>query len=68
MVKMELDLQNQQMALHSAPIYVYQATNFGIRTTSLPGKGIRCNSFPSMAVDRSGGPNNVISTSLGLGV
>ncbi len=43
----------------SAPIYVYQQTNFGIRTGSLSGgKGIRCNSFPSMAVDRSGGPNN----------
>ncbi len=43
----------------SAPIYVYQQTNFGIRTTSLSGgKGIRCNSFPSMAVDRSGGSNN----------
>jgi hypothetical protein len=45
-------------ATWSAPMYVYQQTNFGIRTTSLPGKGIRCNSFPSMAVDRSGGPNN----------
>ena len=42
----------------SAPTYAYQATNFGIRSTSLPGKGIRCNSFPSMAVDRSGGLNN----------
>ncbi|MDH3268359.1 MAG: glycoside hydrolase, partial [Ignavibacteria bacterium] len=43
----------------TAPMYVYQQTNFGIRTTSLTGgKGIRCNSFPSMAVDRSGGPEN----------
>ncbi|MBK9097715.1 MAG: exo-alpha-sialidase [bacterium] len=42
----------------STPIYAYQATNFGIRTNSLPGKGMRANSFPSMAVDRSGGPNN----------
>jgi len=43
----------------SSPTYVYQQTNFGIRTGSLTGgKGIRCNSFPSMAVDRSGGPDN----------
>jgi hypothetical protein len=42
----------------TAPIYAYQQTNFGVRTTSLPGKGLRCNSFPSMTVDRSGGPNN----------
>ena len=42
----------------STPIYAYQATNFGIRTNGLPGKGMRANSFPSMSVDRSGGPNN----------
>ncbi len=45
-------------ATWSAPTYAYQATNFGIRTTALPGKGLRSNSFPSMAVDRSGGPRN----------
>jgi hypothetical protein len=36
----------------------YNQINFGIRTGSLPGKGMRANSFPSMAVDRSGGPHN----------
>ncbi len=38
---------------------VYNQVNYGIRTGALTGgKNIRCNSFPSMAVDRSGGPNN----------
>ncbi len=41
----------------SAPVYVFQATNFGIRGTIKP-TSIRVASFPSMAVDRSGGPNN----------
>ncbi len=39
----------------------YNQVNFGIRTSGSPGlppKGMRTNSFPSMAVDRSGGPNN----------
>jgi hypothetical protein len=37
---------------------IYSAVNFGIRTSNLPGKGLRAASFPSMSVDRSGGPNN----------
>lgn len=41
----------------STPIYVYQATNFGIRGNIKP-TSIRVASFPSMAVDRSGGPRN----------
>ncbi|MGB5288526.1 MAG: sialidase family protein, partial [Ignavibacteriaceae bacterium] len=42
----------------STPIYAYQATNFGMRGTLSNKNGIRVASFPSMAVDRSGGPNN----------
>jgi hypothetical protein len=42
----------------SAPVYAYQATNFGIRGTFSNKSGIRVSSFPSMAVDRTGGPNN----------
>jgi hypothetical protein len=40
-----------------APINVYQSTNFGIRGNLKPTQ-IRVSSFPSMAVDRSGGPRN----------
>jgi hypothetical protein len=42
----------------SAPMYAYQATNFGIRGTLSSKSGIRVASFPSMAVDRTGGPRN----------
>jgi hypothetical protein len=42
----------------SAPTYAYQATNFGIRGTFSHKASIRVSSFPSMAVDRSGGPNH----------
>ena len=42
----------------STPIYAYQQTNFGIRGTLSNKSGIRVSSFPSMAVDRSGGPYN----------
>jgi hypothetical protein len=42
----------------SAPMYAYQATNFGIRGTLSSKAGIRVSSFPSMTVDRTGGPNN----------
>jgi len=42
----------------SAPTYVYQATNFGVRGTLTNKNGIRVASFPSMAVDRSGGAHN----------
>ena len=42
----------------SAPSYAYQATNFGIRGYLSSKNSIRVSSFPSMAVDRSGGPNN----------
>ena len=42
----------------STPTYVYQQTNFGIRGNLSSKSGIRVSSFPSMAVDRSGGPNN----------
>jgi len=42
----------------STPTYVYQVTNFGIRGTLSSKNGIRVSSFPSMAVDRSGGPNH----------
>ncbi|NWG28155.1 MAG: T9SS type A sorting domain-containing protein [Ignavibacteriaceae bacterium] len=45
-------------ATWSTPIYAYQATNFGIRGTLSSKSGIRVASFPSMAVDRSGGPRN----------
>jgi hypothetical protein len=45
-------------ATWSAPAYAYQATNFGIRGTLSSKSGIRVASFPSMAVDRSGGPRN----------
>jgi hypothetical protein len=36
----------------------YNHTNFGIRGNLSSKAGIRVNSFPSMAVDRSGGPND----------
>ncbi len=36
----------------------YDHVNFGIRGTLASKGGIRVNSFPSMAVDRSGGPHN----------
>ena len=36
----------------------YENVNFGIRSSGLSPKGLRTNSFPSMAVDRSGGANN----------
>ncbi len=36
----------------------YEQVNFGIRSGGLAPKGLRTNSFPSMAVDRSGGPND----------
>jgi Secretion system C-terminal sorting domain len=36
---------------------IYQAVNFGLRGSLKP-TSIRVASFPSMAVDRSGGPNN----------
>ncbi len=36
----------------------YNHVNFGVRSGGLAPKGLRTNSFPSMAVDRSGGPNN----------
>ena len=36
----------------------YDHVNFGVRSSGLAPKGLRTNSFPSMAVDRSGGPNN----------
>jgi hypothetical protein len=42
----------------STPIYIYQQTNFGIRGNLSSKSGIRVSSFPSMAVDRSGGPYN----------
>ncbi|HEY6626484.1 MAG TPA: sialidase family protein, partial [Ignavibacteriaceae bacterium] len=42
----------------SAPMYAYFQTNFGIRGTLSSKSGIRVSSFPSMAVDRSGGPYN----------
>ncbi|QQS37360.1 MAG: T9SS type A sorting domain-containing protein [Ignavibacteriales bacterium] len=42
----------------SVPSYIYQATNFGIRGTLSSKSGIRVSSFPSAAVDRSGGINH----------
>ena len=36
----------------------FEHVNFGIRGTLSSKSGIRVNSFPSMAVDRSGGPHN----------
>ena len=42
----------------STPTYVYQQTNFGIRGYLSSKNSIRVSSFPSMAVDRSGGPYN----------
>jgi len=42
----------------SIPVYAYQQTNFGIRGVLAGKDSIRVNSFPSMAVDRSGGLNN----------
>jgi hypothetical protein len=39
-------------------IRAYNHTNFGIRGYLTSKNSIRVNSFPSMAVDRSGGPNN----------
>lgn len=42
----------------SAPSYIYQTTNFGIRGTLSSKSGIRVSSFPSAAVDRTGGPRN----------
>ena len=37
---------------------IYDVENFGIRGFLTAKQGIRCNSFPSMAVDNSGGPTN----------
>jgi hypothetical protein len=37
---------------------VYDHVNFGVRSGGLPPKNLRTNSFPAMAVDRSGGPND----------
>ncbi|MBZ0199893.1 MAG: T9SS type A sorting domain-containing protein [Ignavibacteriaceae bacterium] len=37
---------------------IYSGTNFGIRGTLTNKNGIRVSSFPSMAVDRTGGPDN----------
>ncbi|MFC2103058.1 T9SS type A sorting domain-containing protein [Bacteroidota bacterium] len=49
-------------ATWGTPQRVYSAVNFGVRTNPnvgwLPKSGIRLASFPSMAVDRSGGPND----------
>lgn len=45
-------------ATWSAPIYAYQQTNFGIRGYLTSKSSIRVQSFPSMAVDKSGGPYN----------
>jgi Secretion system C-terminal sorting domain len=36
----------------------YEHVNFGVRGTLASKGGMRVNSFPSMAVDRSGGPND----------
>ena len=36
----------------------YNQVNFGVRSSGLAPKNLRTNSFPSMAVDRSGGPND----------
>ena len=38
--------------------FIYQATNYGIRGVLVSKDSIRVNSWPSMAVDRSGGPYN----------
>ncbi len=45
-------------ATWSAPTYAYQSTNFGIRGTFTHKNGVRVSSFPSMSVDKSGGPYN----------
>lgn len=42
----------------SAPVKVYAAANFGIRNDALAPNSIRVSSFPSMAVDRTGGSRN----------
>lgn len=42
----------------TAPAYIYQVTNFGIRGTLSNKSGIRVSSFPSAAVDRTGGSRN----------
>ena len=44
-------------ATWSSPVFAYQATDFGIRGY-LKSTQIRVASFPSMTVDRSGGPRN----------
>jgi hypothetical protein len=45
-------------ATWSTPVYAYQQTNFGVRGYLSSKGGMRINSFPVMAVDRSGGSNN----------
>jgi hypothetical protein len=45
-------------ATWSAPVYTYQHTDFGIRGYLSSKGGMRINSFPTMAVDRSGGSND----------